>query len=68
MTLLGDRMLAAGVVSKADAARIHRQEVIKRERERKIRERRKAREKLQDQVTAEGSRCPPVIEPTKAGQ
>ena len=40
MGLLGDKMLKAGVVSKADADRVHRQEVIEREKQRKLEERR----------------------------
>jgi len=40
MGLLGDKMLAAGVVSKVDADRVHRQEVIEREKQRKLEERR----------------------------
>jgi hypothetical protein len=36
MGLLGDKMLKAGVVSKADADRVHRQEVIEREKQRKM--------------------------------
>jgi len=35
MGMLGDKMLAAGVVSKDDAERVHRQEVIEKEKKRK---------------------------------
>ena len=44
MGLLGDKMLKAGVVSKADADRVHRQEVIEREKQRKFDERRERQE------------------------
>lgn len=44
MGLLGDKMLQAGVVSKADADRVHRQEVIEKENKRKEEERRERAE------------------------
>ena len=44
MGLLGDKMLQAGVVSKADADRVHRQEVIEKEKRRKDEERREREE------------------------
>ena len=44
MGILGDKMLIAGVVSKADADRIHRQEIIEKEKIRKEEARREAQE------------------------
>ena len=48
MGLLGDKMLKAGVVTKQDANRVHRQEVIAEENKRKEEKRREAREREQE--------------------
>jgi hypothetical protein len=48
MGILGDKMLAAGVVSQDDADRLHRQETIKKEQQRKERERKFHQEKARD--------------------
>ena len=45
MGLLGDKMLKAGVVTQADADRLHRQEIIEKEKKRKE----ERRQELQEQ-------------------
>ena len=49
MGLLGDKLLKAGVVSQADADRLHLQEIIEKENQRKAEERREARAQAREQ-------------------
>ena len=49
MTLLGHKLMKAEIVTKEDAARVHRQEIIAREQKRKAIERHKTKRQQQAQ-------------------